>query len=318
MNRRMPPLNALKAFEAAARLLSFTAASAELNVTQAAISHQVRTLETYLGLELFNRAHQRLSLTHAGKSYLPMLTQSFDLIGLGYKEIITDKKSSRLNIKAPSSFSVQWLVPRIANYQRQHPGIDVHLSAQDNDINFFPEAFDIEIQYFLEPCSNPHSTLLFAEEIFPVCSPKLLAGPNPLRHPSDLAKHQLLHINFYPEDWAMWLNYAGISHINADLGHRFDQSMLTLKAAKHGVGIALGRCPIVNHKLANGSLVEPFNIRMPSQGGYWLTTKSDLATCTHVADFKHWLLQQCHVEQTPGKPQANPVNPNADAGFGVQ
>jgi LysR family glycine cleavage system transcriptional activator len=129
----MPPLNALKAFEAAARLLSFTAASAELNVTQAAISHQVRTLETYLGLELFNRTHQRLSLTNAGKSYLPTLTQSFDLIGQGYKEIITDRKSFRLNIKAPSSFSVQWLLPRIANYQQQHPSIDVHLSAQDND-----------------------------------------------------------------------------------------------------------------------------------------------------------------------------------------
>ena len=305
MNRRMPPLNALKAFEAAARLLSFTAASAELNVTQAAISHQVRTLETYLGLALFNRAHQRLSLTNAGKSYLPMLTKSFDLISQGYKEIITDRKSFRLNIKAPSSFSVQWLLPRIANYQQQHPSIDVHLSAQDNDINFFPEAFDIEIQYFLEPCTNSHSTLLFAEEIFPVCSPKLLAGPQPLLQPSDLAKHRLLHINFYPEDWAMWLDHAGVSHINAELGHRFDQSMLTLKAAKHGAGIALGRSPIVNQKLANGTLVEPFNIRLPSQGGYWLTTKSDLATCPHVADFKDWLLQECDADQSTGTSSLN-------------
>ena len=122
----MPPLNALKAFEAAARHLSFTAASAELNVTQAAISHQVRTLENYLGLNLFNRAHQRLALTNAGKAYLPMLTTSFDLIGQGYKEIITDKTSTHLNIKAPSSFSVQWLLPRIADYQKQHPSIDVH------------------------------------------------------------------------------------------------------------------------------------------------------------------------------------------------
>jgi LysR family glycine cleavage system transcriptional activator len=212
----MPPLNALKAFEAAARHLSFTAASAELNVTQAAISHQIRTLEDYIGLNLFNRAHQRLSLTSAGKSYLPMLTKSFDLIGLGYKEIITDKISTRLNIKAPSSFSVQWLLPRIADYQRQHPSIDVHLSAQDNDIDFFPEAFDIEIQYLLEPCLKDHSTLLFAEEIFPVCSPKLLAGPEPLLQPSDLAKHRLLHINFYPEDWAMWLAHAGVTSVNSE------------------------------------------------------------------------------------------------------
>jgi len=296
MNRRMPPLNALKAFEAAARHLSFTAASAELNVTQAAISHQVRTLENYLGINLFNRAHQRLSLTSAGKSYLPMLTQSFDLIGLGYKAIITDKQSTRLNIKAPSSFSVQWLLPRIANYQKLHPSIDVHLSAQDHDISFFPEAFDIEIQYLLEPCHDNHSTLLFKEEIFPVCSPALLAGSEPLLQPSDLANHRLLHINFYPEDWAMWLAHAGVNNVNYELGHRFDQSMLTLKAAIHGSGIALARSPIVSHKLANGSLVEPFNVRLSSQGGYWLTTQADLST--HVAEFKHWLLQQSKAEQS--------------------
>ena len=298
MNRRMPPLNALKAFEAAARHLSFTAASAELNVTQAAISHQVRTLENYIGLNLFNRAHQRLSLTNAGKSYLPMLTKSFDLIGLGYKEIITDKKSTHLNIKAPSSFSVQWLLPRITAYQQQHPDIDVNLSAQDNDISFFPDAFDIEIQYLLEPSLKSHSTLLFAEEIFPVCSPELLTGPEPLLQPSDLAKYRLLHINFYPEDWATWLAHAGVSNVNSELGHRFDQSMLTLNSAIHGSGIALARSPIVNQKLANGSLVEPFNIRLPSQGGYWLTTKSDLTTCTHVANFKDWLLQECHAGET--------------------
>jgi LysR family glycine cleavage system transcriptional activator len=293
----MPPLNALKAFEAAARHLSFTVASAELNVTQAAISHQVRTLETYLGLNLFHRSHQRLALTNAGKSYLPMLTTSFDLIGQGYKEIITDKTSTHLNIKAPSSFSVQWLLPRIADYQKQHPSIDVHLSAQDNDISFFPDAFDIEIRYLLEPCLKSGSTLLFAEEIFPVCSPALLVGPEPLLQPSDLANHKLLHINFYPEDWAMWLAHAGVTSVNSELGHRFDQSMLTLKSAIHGSGIALARSPIVNHKLANGSLVEPFNIRLSSQGGYWLTTNADLTTCPHVADFKHWLLQECHLHK---------------------
>jgi len=246
--------------------------------------------KNYIGLSLFNRGHQRLSLTSAGKAYLPKLTKSFDLIGIGYKEIITDKSSNRLNIKAPSSFSVQWLLPRIASYQQQHPDIDVHLSAQDNDIDFFPEAFDIQIQYLLEPCLNNDSTLLFEEEIFPVCSPELLTGSSPLLEPADLANHRLLHINFYPEDWAMWLAHAGVDNVNFERGHRFDQSMLTLKAAIHGSGIALGRSPIVNQKLANGSLVEPFNLRLPSQGGYWLTTQADLTTCPHVAEFKHWLL----------------------------
>lgn len=296
MNRRMPPLNALKAFEAAARHLSFTLASAELHVTQAAISHQVRTLEEYIGLSLFNRTHQRLSLTDAGKAYLPKLTAAFDLIGQGYKDVSSDKTSTRLNIKAPSSFSVQWLVPRLAKFQQQYPHINVHLSAQDNDIDFFPEAFDIEIRYLIGACVDNHSSLLFKEQIFPVCSPELLTGPDALLEPSDLAKHKLLHINFYPEDWAMWLAHAGVNNVKCELGHRFDQSMLTLKAAKHGAGVALGRSPIVNYKLANGSLVEPFNIRLPSLGGYWLTTKSDLATHPHVADFKQWLLQEYQPE----------------------
>ncbi|MEH6578076.1 MAG: transcriptional regulator GcvA [Amphritea sp.] len=297
MIRRMPPLNALKAFEAAARHLSFTKASEELSVTQAAISHQVRTLEEYFGITMFNRTHQRLTLTEAGRAYLPKLTQAFDLVAEGYKDLHKEKQFSILNIKAPSSFSVQWLVPRLTQFQQKNPHVDIRLSAQDNDFDFFPEAFDIEIRYLLGDNDDPNGTLLFREEIFPVCSPELLNGDNPLREPADLARQTLLHINFYPEDWEMWLQQAGVSDIDYERGHRFDQSVLTLKAAVQGLGVAMGRTPIVNQKIASGSLVEPFKDRLISKGGYWLTIKTDLESRKHVEEFRNWILEESSLEQ---------------------
>lgn len=292
----MPPLNALKACEAAARHLSFTKASEELNVTQAAVSHQVRILEEYFGIPMFNRRHRCLTLTDAGRAYLPRLTQAFDLIAEGYADLRNEDAFIRLNIKAPSSFSIQWLVPRLTVFQRQCPHVDIRLCAQDNDIDFFPEAFDVEIRYLLGEMDDPNSRLLFREEIFPVCSPKLLDGEIPLNEPADLEQHTLLHINFYPEDWGMWFEQAGVGDIDSERGHRFDQSGLTLAAAVHGLGVAMGRTPIVNQKLANGSLVEPFDSRLNSSGGYWLIIKASMETRNHVEEFKKWILQESSLE----------------------
>jgi LysR family glycine cleavage system transcriptional activator len=291
----MPPLNALKAFEAAARHLSFTKAAEELSVTQAAVSHQVRMLEDYFNITMFNRSHQRLTLTDAGKSYLPRLTSAFDLIADGYKELPNDQSTPKLNIKAPSSFSVQWLIPKLKSYQQLYPNVDIRLSAQDNDLDFFPEAFDIEIQYHLGENTNKAGILLFKEEIFPVCSPGFIGEQGSLSSPAELANHTLLHINYYPEDWKMWLAQAGVKDIDCSRGYRFDQSILTLEATTQGLGVAMGRTPIVNHKLANGALVEPFNIRLKSQGGYWLFTQTNVEVKKHVEQFKEWISNQVRL-----------------------
>lgn len=297
MSRRMPPLNALKAFEAAARNLSFTKASEELNVTQAAISHQVRTLEEYFGITMFYRSHRRLTLTDAGRRYLPKLTQAFDLVAESYTDLHKDDSFVRLNIKAPSSFSIQWLVPKLTVFQQQYPHVEIRLSAQDNDIDFFPEAFDVEIRYLQGEIDDPNSRLLFKEEIFPVCSPKLVDGEIPLLEPANLAQHTLLHINFYPEDWEMWLKQAGAGEIDSERGHRFDQSGLTLQAAVQGLGVARGRTPIVDRKLADESLVEPFDSRLKSSGGYWLIIKATVEMRKHVEDFTTWILKESSMEQ---------------------
>lgn len=293
MVRRMPPLNALKAFEAAARLLSFTNAAQELNVTQAAISHQIRTLEEYVGSTLFERSHQRLALTQAGKKLLPYLTQAFDLVADGYHNLDSDKQQLKLNIKAPSSFSVQWLMPKLAIYQEQHPDVAISLSAQDNDFEFFPQAFDVEIRYLFEPQNNSNKILLFKEHIFPVCSPSLLTSQETLTSAEDFAKHNLLHINFYPEDWQMWFEHIGLKGVDCDSGHRFDQSVLTLEAAVQGLGIAMGRTPIVDQKLASGTLIAPCSERLQSAGGYWLEVKADMQLRPHVEQFRDWLVDNC-------------------------
>ena len=291
MIRRMPPLNALKAFEAAARLLSFTNAAQELSVTQAAISHQIRTLEEYVGTSLFERSHQRLALTQSGKKLLPFLTQAFDLVADGYHNLDNQNQQLKLNIKAPSSFSVQWLMPKLAKYQEQFPKVAISLSAQDNDFDFFPQAFDVEIRYLFEPQDSSHKVLLFKEQIFPVCSPSLLQQGETLKSVEDFAKHNLLHINFYPEDWQMWFEHMGLKGADCDSGHRFDQSVLTLEAAVQGLGIAMGRTPIVDQKLASGALIAPFEDRLQSTGGYWLDIKADMQLRPHVEQFRDWLLE---------------------------
>ncbi len=293
MVRRMPPLNALKAFEAAARLLSFTNAAQELNVTQAAISHQIRTLEEYVGSTLFERSHQRLALTQAGKKLLPYLTQAFDLVADGYQNLESQDQQLKLNIKAPSSFSVQWLMPKLALYQKIYPDVAISLSAQDNDFEFFPQAFDLEIRYLFEPQHSSNKILLFKEHIFPVCSPSLLAPHETLSSAEDFARHSLLHINFYPEDWQMWFEHIGLEGIDCDSGHRFDQSVLTLEAAVQGLGIAMGRTPIVDQKLASGVLISPCSERIESAGGYWLEVKADMQLRPHVAQFRDWLVGSC-------------------------
>jgi len=292
--RKMPPLNALKAFEAAARHQSFTKASEELKVTQAAISHQVRTLEDYCGLALFVRSNQKLRLTAAGRAYLPKLTMAFDLIADGYLELEGDKQHPRINIRTSSSFAVHWLVPRLDDFKRLYPEVDIRLSAQDDDLAFFPDEFDIEVRYLIEPPHHEHSQLLFRERIFPVCSPGLASGEQPLQTPADLANHELLHINFYPEDWAMWLQRAEVEDIDCERGHRFDQTVLTLAAAEQGLGVAMGRTPLVNGPLAEGRLVKPFELSLESTGGYWLLTRPDSEDREQVKGFCQWLVEASH------------------------
>jgi len=295
MLRKIPPLNALKAFEAAARHCSFTRAAEELNVTQAAVSQQVKLLEARLDVELFQRKPHGLMLTDAGQHYLPRLTQAFELISSGTSSIHQDRSYQRLTIRTSSSFASQWLVPRIEDYSQEHPHVDLRISAQDNDPQFFLEDADLEIRHDHRCPDGMDGFLLLKEKVMPVCSPRLLHGKQPIREPADLLAHRLLHINYYPEDWPNWFRLAGLPDADCHRGHRFDQSVLTMQAAISGQGVALGRSPIVANAIMNGLLVAPFEQHIVADGGYWVYYPASRPLSDTASQFIGWLRAQSEL-----------------------
>src|SRR5712691_3213397 len=194
MPRRLPPLNALKAFEAAARHESFTRAAEELCVTQGAVSHQVKALEAELGLKLFNRERQRLVITQAGRAYLAVVRDAFDRIADGTERLLQRQSGGALAVSTSPNFAAKWLVHRLGRFSEVHPDIDLRVSGSAHHVDFAREDIDLAVRHGDGTAPGLHVTRLCAEELFPVCSPKLLNGRNPLRRPSDLSRFPLLHV----------------------------------------------------------------------------------------------------------------------------
>src|SRR5436190_9694023 len=216
MPRRLPPLNALKASEAAARHESFTRAAEELCVTQGAVSHQVKALEAELGLKLFNRQPQRLVITEAGRAYLGVVRDAFDRIADGTERLLQRQSGGALTVSTSPNFAAKWLVHRLGRFAEAHPEIDLRVSASLHHVDFAREDIDLAIRHGDGTASGLHVTRLCTEELFPVCSPKLLAGRNPLRQPSDLGRFTLIHVSDRQgwsnrQGWSQWLDFAGVS-----------------------------------------------------------------------------------------------------------
>ncbi|HXH02660.1 MAG TPA: transcriptional regulator GcvA [Candidatus Competibacteraceae bacterium] len=301
MSRHLPPLNWLRAFEAAARHLSFTRAAEELNVTQAAVSQHVKALEERLGLLLFRRTPQGLMLTDAGQAYLPRLRDAFDLIARGTRELYSLERQGSLTVRVPSSLSLQWLVPRLQRFHRRHPQIDIRMTALGQEVDFSRDDIDMEIRYGNGRWSGLEAVLIGHERVFPVCSPALAANEDlPLHEPRDLARHTLLHVTGYPhyrEDWGFWLHAFGLDELKAAHSLEFDQSAAALQAAVNSVGVALGRSPIVSAELAAGRLVAPFpEHEIVGQGAYWLVYPSTTSERPKLAAFREWLLEEARTD----------------------
>ena len=240
MPRRLPPLNALKAFEAAARYESFTRAAEELCVTQGAVSHQVKALEEELALKLFNRERQRLVITEAGRAYLEVVRDALDRIAAGTERLLQRQSAGALTVSTSPNFAAKWLVHRLGRFAEAHPGIDLRVSAALHHVDFAREDVDLAIRHSDGQGSGLHVTRLCVEELAPVCSPKLLRGRNALRKLSDLARHTLLHVNDRTE-WAKWLDAAGARNIDPSRGPVLNQASMALDAAVDGQGVALAR-----------------------------------------------------------------------------
>lgn len=296
MSRRLPSLNAIRAFEAAARHLSFTKAAEELFVTQAAISHQVKSLEIELGQPLFRRYNRRLALTEAGQIYLPPLREALDSMAEATRRLQRTDSSGSLRVSVLASFAAKWLLPRLMDFRRLHPEIDVLVQATDKAVDFSRSQIDVAIRYGFGNYPGHDVAYLMGDDVFPVCSPALYEGDPPLRRVEDLARHTLLHDTTALMDtsmtWSTWLKDVGVKGIDASRGPGFSDSSMLLQAAIDSQGVALGRRAIAGIDLESGRLIIPFGPRLPSDLKYYLLAPEGAFKREKIRVFHDWMLEQ--------------------------
>lgn len=292
---RLPPLNALRAFEAAARRASFTKAAEELDVTPGAISQQIRLLEETVGQPLFRRLGRHVELTDPARLALPALQDAFVKLDEAARTLRLPLRRSRVSVSVAPSFAAKWLVPRMDTFQNAHPDVEVWISADMKVVDFALDDVDVAIRYGPGLHEGVTAEKLLAESVVPVCSPALLEGPTPLNAPTDLAAHTLLH-DGSPEndpscpDWPMWLAARGLEAIDARKGPRFNQASLVIEAAASGRGIALAKRAIAQQDLDSGRLVIPFaDTSSPVAFSYWLVRPRGRSMTPALKDFLDWL-----------------------------
>ena len=292
MTARLPSLNGLRAFEAAARHLSFTLAASELNVTQTAISHQIRRLEEELGIRLFVRQNRALALTPEARDYLPGVRAAFNDLRLATDRLLRKDDDKVLTVSTLASLAAKWLLPRLTEFQEQHPGIDVRITTSTSLVDFQRDNVDAAIRYGRGQWPGLRADWLMADELFPVCRPSLLRGDKPLRQPEDLKGYPLLHTsNANSDDWRLWLTAAGLSaDVSKQPGVTFDLIFMTVQAAIDGLGVAMGRTAYVQEDIAKGRLVVPFKLAFPVDAGFYLVSPEGRREAPKLAAFRQWMI----------------------------
>ncbi|MDZ3826826.1 transcriptional regulator GcvA [Pseudomonas monsensis] len=299
MVARLPSLNGLRAFECAARYMSFTKAAAELHVTQTAISHQIRRLEDELGVTLFLRLKEGLALTEEGQAYLPGIRAAFHELRQATQALLASRQNTVLTINTLVSVASKWLLPRLPSFQQANPDIDVRISASTELVDFRQGGIDAAIRYGRGDWKGLRADFLMSDEIFPVCSPALLSTTKGLNTPADLLDHTLLQVSgMTAGDWNRWLSAAGESATLAE-GPRltFDLAMMAVQAAVDGQGVCIGRSTYVADDLRAGRLVAPFALRLKDELGFYLVTPHETADSKKIVALRTWLMAQ----QYPGE-----------------
>lgn len=293
----LPPLSALRAFEAAARLKSFSKAAEELNVTPAAISHQIHALEADLGVSLFRRGNRAVELTASARVLLPGLSDAFAGIQAAVHRLRSHNDTGTLTVTASPSLAAKWLVLRLHRFQERWPEIDVRISASDEVVDLTRGGFDMAIRYGSGRYPGLDVELLMKNEVFPACSPRLLEEGAPLRTPADLRHHALIHDQAVDRDplaptWAMWLRAAGVKGVPAASGLTFSGTHLALDAASAGHGVVLAYSTIAAADLATGRLVRLFSLSLPDLFAYYIVTAPGALERPKVKAFRDWLRQE--------------------------
>jgi LysR family glycine cleavage system transcriptional activator len=306
--RKLPPLNALRAFEAAARHLSFTKAADELAVTPAAVSHQVKGLEDLLGVTLFRRTKRTLLLTDEAQAVLPGIRDGFERLLGAVEQLGEVGKTGVLTVSLAPSFAVKWLLPRLDRFQAAHPDIDVRVAASNELVDFSLGDVDLAIRYGAGRYEGLAVEHLVSDTVYPVCSPDLLKGPNALTAPERLREHVLLHDDSTDDDetcptWQMWMKAAGLGTVDASRGPRFNQSSLVLEAAILGRGVALAKSTLADADVAAGRLVRPFDVSVPVNFAYYVVYPEAKAALPKVRLFHDWLRREAAAGGDVRKPK---------------
>lgn len=310
MTYRLPPLSVLRAFESASRHLSFKKAAEELHVTPAAISQQIKTLESYLGLSLFRRLTRALELTEHGIAMLPKIREGFECLAAAV-ESTRLSEGAALTVTAPPTFASRWLVPRLSRFTSAYPNIELRLASsrdtidrrgdasvlEEGVVDLRDDVSEIAIRYGTGNYPGFRIQHIFAPDYVPVCSPQLLNGERPLLQPGDLRWQVLIHDetiddDVKPPNWQEWLRVAGVTDVDYRRGPRFSTAILAVGAALDGQGVALALRQLVEGDLAAGRLVIPFAISVPSPYAYYLVMPEAVARRPAVAAFSEWLMAE--------------------------
>ncbi len=299
--RRLPPLNALRAFEAAARHLNFSRAADELAVTPGAVSQQIQNLEDYVGAALFKRTPKGLLLTDAAQTALPALREAFDRLAEAASMLTAAVDGRRLTVSVAPSFAAKWLVPRLGKFEEAHPHVDVWVSAGMELVDFASGEIDIAIRYGAGRYPGLEVARLMQETVIPVAAPELLAA-NPLNDIDELAGHILLHDGSPDADdscpvWTMWLAARGIRGVDGARGPRFNQSSLVIEAAVNGRGVALAKRALAQADLDAGRLVAPFQIATAVDFAYYVVHPKAKGRLPQVKAFVSWLTAEAQAHE---------------------
>lgn len=298
MPRRLPPLSSLRAFEVVARHETFRAAAEELHVTAAAVIQQVKALEGFVGRKLLRRHSRGYSLTPDGVAGLEALRDGFDQLSAAV-DAMTSGGQRVLTVSAVPSISAEWLVPRLHRFREQHPDIDVLLHPSLELVDLEHSRVDLGIRYGSGSYPGVLAERLFDDEIFPVYSPRMLAGRRPLKSPTDLRAHPLIHTEWTPETghwpgWSDWLSAAGVTGVNVTKGLRFSDGALVIQAALSGQGVALGHKALALDHLAAGRLIRPFELSLVTDFAYYIVCAKKRAEEPDLVAFRRWVISEAH------------------------
>lgn len=294
MRPYIPSLQSLLAFEAASRHLSFTRAAQELELTQTAISHQIKTLEERLEIKLFVRRRNALALTPAAREYLNSVHEAINLLSIATAHARKKKPSTVLTVTCLPTYAVKCLIPQLPAFQRAHPEITVHLATSSTFDEFERNSSDVSIRYGSGRWASVRTDRLHGEEFFPVCAPSVLCEAGEFSSAAEgLARFRQIRTYFYSmfqDDWPAWLEAAGLEPVQFAGEAVFHLQLTSLAAAVDGVGLAIGRTPLIDADLESGRLVQPFTLRVPSNSAYYVTSPNDKAKLKKVEAFREWAL----------------------------